>query len=186
MGEKFLAALIWTTTLAEALSLFLVQYGISSIVYHIYNPIELLLLSLFFGSSVPTLGRHRRALGLAALSAILALCNAVFLQPATAMNTHFLLLEAAIIIIYCLLALRELLLHASEPVLHYRLFWFTCLLLVYWSLTFTGWGLFELFASEESTVHRLFYQVLSSANFVLYGGIAIVLINHKKLIPSGV
>jgi len=184
--EKFLAVLIWITSLDEGLVFLLQQqHKLTAIIYHIYSPIELFFLSLYFQESVPALKRLRISIGIAVIAIGWAVINAQFFQPLNTVNTNFLLLESAMVIIFCLAALRQILLEDVRPAYKFRLFWLACLLLIYWSVTFTGWGLFTLLAHQQSVVHQLFFQVLSSINLVLYTGIVLVFINHKKLIPSG-
>jgi hypothetical protein len=64
-------------------------------------------------------------------------------------------------------------------------FWLTICFLIYWSSTFTGWGIYTVLNLKDSVIAAIFDQVLKVANFIFYIGIASIFIFYKKLIPSG-
>jgi hypothetical protein len=185
-AERYLAILVLTTAINEGIIFLLqVENKPSMSIYHIYSVVELCLLSMFFQESVSLLKERKIAFSVTMLGIGFALINAWFFQPLETMNTNFLLFEAALVIICCLFSLHQVLTKELRPAHKFRLFWLSCLMLVYWGVTFTGWGLYVSIAGQGGLLDQLFYQVLMSANYVFYAGIALVFINHRKLIPSG-
>lgn len=155
------------------------------VIYHIYSPLELVLLSLYFNECVASLRKYRAGYIVGAAGIVAAVVNARWFQPTTTMNANFLLLEGTAVVIFCLLSLQQLVLDEERALMRQAQFWITCLLLIYWSLTFTGWGIFMFIEKGGAALHALFYKVLSGANYLLYGGLALVFLLYKRLTPSG-
>jgi hypothetical protein len=185
--DKIIALLIFLTLVNELLAFFAMRhYKNNLIVYHIYSPIELLMVSLYFDGSVRILRKTRIALLIGILGIPASIINAVYFQhPATVTNSYFLLFEAVMIIIYSLLSFHQILLEADHLLFRFAQFWITAGLLVYWSVTFTGWGIFALLYNQDSAVIPMFNKLLYIANYLLYGSMAVVFLWYKKLLPSG-
>jgi hypothetical protein len=64
-------------------------------------------------------------------------------------------------------------------------FWITLCFLVYWSTTFTGWGIYTVLNQQDFVLNPIFDKVLTVANFSFYLGIAAIFVLYKKLTPSG-
>jgi hypothetical protein len=185
-ADKFLAVLAGLTIVDEAIAFLFHEHNRNNmVVYHIYSPLELLLLSLYFNQSVVALRRWNAGIIVGIAGFVAAAVNAMVFQPTTGMNSNFLLLEGTAIIVFCLLSLHQIVLdeiHQSYRLAH---FWITCLLMIYWSLTFTGWGVYMLVDKQEHLLYSIFYKVLSGANLIMYAGLALIFLFYKMLIPSG-
>lgn len=184
--DRLIAVLMILTLLAET-SAFTIFYnrGNSFIVYHLYNPIQFLLVSLYFNRSTRQLRKHNVGLYIGSIGLLLGILNSVCFQRPTNSNSYFLLFEGTVIIIYCLLAFHQILLDEELLPFGFAHFWITVCFLIFWTTTFTGWGIYAVTDESDDTINSLFDKVLTVANFVFYGGIASVFLNYKKLIPSG-
>ena len=87
------------------------------------------------------------------------------------------------VIIYCLLSLHQILLDQEHLPYRFAHFWITVCCLIYWSVTFTGWGLFEMLQDDKIVV-MFFDKILTVANFIFYIGIGTTLALYKRLIPT--
>ena len=184
-ADKQIAILILITTLDELVA-YLVQQSHQNnlVVYHAYSPLELLCISLYFNESIILFKRYGIGIIVAILGFAFAIFNAIFLQKTSTMNFNFLLLEGAVINVYCLFAFRQIALGGIDKLQRLAQFWITSSLLLYWSLTFTGWGITAIAGQQTNSVFGVFYKVLTTVNFLFYITIALVFCFYKKLIPS--
>jgi hypothetical protein len=184
-ADKFIAALLWVTSVEEAVAAFAAYYWHNNLtVYHVYSPIEFMLISLYFNYSIMALRKQGIGIIAGIAGILLSIINTLFIQKITHINSNFLLLEGAAIIIYCLLSFRQVIIGERPP---YRLaqFWISVCFVIYCCATFTGWGIYALVHNEESVLAQVFDEVLASANFTFYIGIALIFIFYRKLIASG-
>lgn len=185
-SAKYLAVLMILTFVAEAIALYISRNsGNNLFIYHISSPIEFLLISLYFNESVTIIAKRRIGLFIGILGIVLSVMNSLFFQKPTSINTYFLLFEGTAIIIYCLLSFHQILL--DEEYLPYRNvhFWISICFILFWSTTFTGWGIYAVRDSRDVTLVRAFSTLLTIVNFLFYFGIAAIFLNYKKLTPSG-
>ncbi len=186
-ADRVLAVLLTLSVITETTAFAAVKCrGNNMAVYNLYSPLELLLIALYFDRSVGFLHRLRigAVTGLAGI--ILAAFIALRVQPLTSFNAYFLIFEDCAIIMLSLLSLAHIAMDAERPPFVFAQFWITALLVLYWSATYCGWGLFEyLNKLEHPLLHRAFGSVLALANYLFYTGIAAVFIRYPKLLPSG-
>ncbi|MEO6833611.1 MAG: hypothetical protein ABI378_13490 [Chitinophagaceae bacterium] len=155
-------------------------------IYNIFSPIELFLVSLYFNYAVTYLRRRNLGIIIGGAGIVLSILNTIFLQPIDTINSNFLLFESTTIIIYCLLALHQILLDEEHLPYRYAHFWITLCFLLFWSATFTGWGFYALLLPTDKSIISLFDKILTTANFIFYLGIGTVLmlLLKHKLIPT--
>ncbi len=183
-GEKTIAVVLFTTLLSEVASLYMAFRWHNNLpVYHFFNPIQFFLLSLYFNCSIDYFRKRNLGLIIGSLGALLSVMNTLLLQPLNAINSYFLLFEGTAVAIYCLTAMHEILLDEHHLPYRFAHFWITICCLLFWSSTFTGWGLYELLRNDD-IVTLYFDKILTTANFVFYTGIGLTLVFYKKLIPT--
>jgi hypothetical protein len=186
VAEKAVAILIGVTVISEALSTFAsYRWHNNLTVYHIYSPVEFFLISLYFNYSIVAFRKRNIGVLVGASGVIFSLFNTLFIQRITTINSYFLLFEGTAIIIYCLLSFHQILMDEEQLPYRFAHFWITICFLIYWSSTFTGWGIYTVLHWKDSTVSTIFNKVLAAANFTFYLGIGLVFLRYKKLIPSG-
>jgi hypothetical protein len=178
--EKFVALLMPVTLIAEIIAAFSANIWKNNYpVFHIYSPVEFLLISLYFNYTVSLLRKNNVGiiLGLAGIPA--AILNTFFLEPILTINAYYLLFEGVGIIFYGLCALYEDLLSESR-VYNKSSFWLTLSFLVYWGVTFTGWGIYTLLKPETKTVYIIVNYVLTITNYLFYAAICLIFLRYNK------
>lgn len=153
--------------------------------YHVYNPLELLVICFYFNESIDVLkGRYLGVwIGLGGM--LLSLFCTLVLQPVWTFNSFFLMFEGFCVILLSLLAFYRILIKDDESSpLRKAHFWITACLLVYWSSTYTTWGLYTIFQQRNYYVD-LAGNVISIANVLFYAGISLLFVRYLKLKPSG-
>jgi hypothetical protein len=184
-ADRWMAALLLVTVAQECLSRFLASNGNNFRSYHIYTPIELFFISMYFDRSIAF--RHAYRLGgiIAVVGFILAFVNVLYFQPFDRFNSYFLMFEACVILSFCMLSFYRLLIRDDVVPGKMTQFWLTLCFLFYSSLTFVIYGLYGAMIGHKSSLSNIFGFTLFFANFSLYFGIGIVFSRYKKMIPSG-
>ncbi len=185
-ADKWMCTLLIATVLSESIQRILAEYkGNNFVIFHFYTPLELLLISLYFDRSIKFRKPYVVALIIGTIGILLSTFNAFYLQDYRKINSYILLLEACIIISFCMLSFYRLLIRDNIVPVKMAHFWLTICFLFYSSLTFVIYGLYGAIVGNNSKLATVFNLSLWFANFFLYIGIAIVFIRYKKLIPSG-
>jgi hypothetical protein len=187
VADKIIILLVGLSGLAELLAyIAMKRWHNNLLVYHLYSPFELLLISLYFHRTVAALKRTKFALFAALIAIPTAILNALYFQdPATTPNSYFVLLEGTFIIIFALLSFFQILMHEERLPIHSAQFWITSSLIVFWSLTYMGWGIYTVLNKPSSPLSDFFQQLLIIACYLQYFGIACTFTLYKKLVPSG-
>jgi hypothetical protein len=152
--------------------------------YHVYSPIELLLISTYYHLS------HSRdyirfvtvIIGISGL--IISILITLFLQNIYTPNTYFLLIEAVFIIVLSLLSLYKLVLAEESTPFRMVHFWVSLCLFMYWSITLAGFGMLNVLSDPSQPISKAVTAVTQTANLLFYSALLIIFIRYKKLIPS--
>ncbi len=185
-AEKIIVILVATTLVAEAFALYASYKWRNNLpVYHLFSPIEFLLISLYFNYSIKSFRTRHIGLAAGAVGILISLVNTCYFQKATTINSYFLLFEGTSVIIYALLSFHQILLDEEHLPYPFAQFWITICFLIYWSATFTGWGIYAMLDQKEFVLNPIFRKVLAAANYAFYLGIGAIFLRYKKLIPSG-
>jgi hypothetical protein len=185
-ADRWICLLLFLTFVQEcAAYLCYKRYGTNLITFHIYTPIELSVIILYFNASLKISKNPLFGVVTTLVCILLAIINIRFFQHLDAFNSYYLLLEGCVVIGLCLLSFYKLLIR--EEVIPNRMvhFWLIICFLFYWSLTYANFGLYSESVKVGGTVDWIFNIALNSANYLFYLGIATVFIRYKKLIPSG-
>lgn len=153
--------------------------------YHVYTPIEVCIICLYFDRSMRFRFPYVIGSTIAGISVLLSIFISWKWQPVDTFNSYFLLYEGCLVIVFCLLSFYKLLIR--EDVIPGRMahFWLTICFLLYWSLTFANLGLFARVPVEQVYLRTIFRITLYCANLLFYLGIIGVFVRYEKLIPSG-
>lgn len=162
-----------------------IKYSNNLIVYNIFSPIQLTLISLFYGYTLINI-RKSTIIVISLANFLLAAINASFLQsPIHTLNTNFLLFESFIIIslslyfLYHYLAASQRVSKALTP--HFIV---SCLLLVFWSFTFFHW-LSRMAMPNVIDKHIEWLKYLLWAiSLITYLGFGLVFLFYKRLQPA--
>lgn len=184
-ADRALLYLLIAAFLYEISSFALLRiFGQNAFLSHFYSPLEFFLVSLYFNYSLTVL-RGRIGIFAGLFGAVCSVLNTLFLQPLSNINSHFLLFESTVIMLYCLMAFHQLL-NLEEASMHrFTLFWIAVCFMMFWGATFMGWGMFSYFEGRNGALSLLHIRVLQTAAYLLYIGLALVFWRYKSLIPSG-
>jgi len=186
IAEKLIAVLIFITVFAEVIAAYAVQRWHNNMpIYHVYTPLEFFLISLYFNYSIKAFRRKNFGVLLGVIGVLLSFCNTLFLQKITTINSYFLMFEGTVIIGYCLLSFHQILMDEERLPYRFAHFWMTVCFMIFWSATFTCWGIYTVVEQDNSLFVSIFNKLLAVANFTFYLGIASIFLFYKKLIPSG-
>ncbi len=152
--------------------------------YHIYSPVEFFLICLYFNTSSAFLKRTNIGIIIGVAGVVLSIINSWYFQPLNTFNSYYLLFEGTVIIILCLFSLCEILLADIPDFRKRSYFWITLALMFYWSVTYTGWGIYNLLDAGRSSLYIISERIIYTANLMFYLGIAAIFFNYHKLISS--
>lgn len=184
-SDKVITVLIGLTLLQEATAFLCYKYiGNNIFTYHIYSPIEFFLICFYFNLINKILRKNNIGLLIGIAGVIVSIINTSNFQPLKTFNSYYLLFEGTIIIILCLLTLCDVLLSDSFDFNRRSYFWITLALMLYWSITYTGWGIFNLLNAENRSFLKTFMVISQGSNIVFYISIGFVFIYYKKFIPA--
>jgi len=187
MADTCISILLLITFISEILNhfSFMFFHNNGMFIFHIFTPVEFLLISIYYNSSIPGLRRNNIGviIGLAGLA--VAVSNALFFQDTTQLNSVMLLFEGFFTIALSLFALYNILLQDDVNLKKSAHFWFSVFLLIYFAFTFTRWGVFYLYGMHSNSGALLLGYLHWGINVLFYGSFFIVFLNYRKLIPSG-
>ncbi len=178
-----LLLLMLVTFVNERLANYCIQkYHNSNVVYGLFNPIQLLFIALYYNLSVDKFKRNNYSLYIGLLATVFGLINYFWIQTPFKMNNFFLILESLIVIALSLFSFYRMLLEDETLILtKYPHFWFTSILLFFWTATFFIWGLYDYMTITLGIGKRLIHSVLLFVNVIHYVGIGTVFILFKKM-----
>lgn len=184
-GGRVICLLLVLTLISESIAYLLAfKTGSNIIVYHIYNPIEFFLLSLYFNFTIDIFRRKHVGIYIGFFALLMGVLNSLYIQPITEFNTYYLLFEGLCIISISLFSFYQLMLKDTytSPVAdpHFRI---SFLLLFYWCITFISWGVYEMVDTAKS--NYIIGLILWTANIIFYLGVAIVFLLYKRKPVAG-
>lgn len=153
--------------------------------YHIFNPLQFILLSYYFNNAISYYKKTYIGYIVAALGIIIAIVNSCFFQyPSTYYNTYFLAFESIAIVGLSLYHLYIVLNSDESYVLNIPTYFFTSILLIFWSFTFFYWlagFALSYVDSENSSWIRTLHGLI---NIITYTGIGLIFFFYRKLQPA--
>lgn len=185
-ADRWIAVLLCTTFLSELLTeYFGNRFRNNMPVYHFFNPVQYLLLCLYFNESITKLKRHNTGIWIGIGGVLLSVYTNFFVQDIYTFPSIFLIFESFMIIALCLFSYFDLFLKEDIEINKQAHFWITTILLLFWSFTFVVWGMLTVFLNQASEFMKMVYPILITINFITYAGITMIFLNYHKLVPSG-
>lgn len=181
-ATKLLVWLLLVTFTTEALAVFSAYYfHNNNPVYNISSIIKFTITCLYFESIIPQFKTYKLGRKIALAGFTLSIFNTIFFQSLLEVNSYFLAFESITIVGLCLYYFYD---YLSQETFTKKLpihFWFTSLLLTFWSFTFFYWLIaYALMFSDSATISWLSW-ILFSFNIIYYGGFTIIFLFYKKL-----
>ncbi|MCB9044707.1 MAG: hypothetical protein H6550_01080 [Chitinophagales bacterium] len=156
-------------------------------VYHIFAPVQLLVLGIYFDSIEPRFKKKRIGLIIGLAGVLIAICNTLLFQPPTALNSNFLLFEGLAVMALSLFTFQRILNDDKIDIYKYPYFWFNIILVFFWSITYTIWALHSVIMLKKMYIMEHLYDILWVVNIITYLAIAAVLFifSNKRLSHEG-
>lgn len=179
---KLVTILLTLTVVSELLSAITLRMGLGkSPPYHIFNPVEAIIISGIFITTVMKSPSYRHLVWPAVTWGILGISNTAILQPLTLLNSNFLILESFVVIALSLFALYKMLTNDEiiKPLRHPEFYLWVCFL-IYSSSTFFFWSCVPLFYRQKSPFYTFAASVEMTANYIMYMGIGVLLAYYPK------
>jgi hypothetical protein len=182
-ASKYMVLYLIVTFLSELIAnTFSITFKNNLVIYNIYSPIQLLILGVYFNEAISSFKSRNAGFYIGGIGLILYFINAILFQnPLKELNTNFIIFECFLIIAMSLCSFYELL--AGEEInIHFNpKFWFSSLLLIFWSFTFFYWiigiTLYEYLAQDSFWLDMIIWTI----NILIYSGFAIVFLFYKKM-----
>lgn len=186
-ADRIVGILLIVTVVQETISFGMVRvmHRNNMVTYHIYSPVELLLICLWLYNSHAWKRARAFALSCGVAGCLLSLLNSIFLQSIHIPNTYFLLIEGALIIQLSLTSIAGLVMRESADPYRMVHFWIALDLIFYWSITLVAYGMIGLTTENDMVAHHWARIILLLANILFYTALGVIFLRYKKLIPSG-
>lgn len=149
-------------------------------VYHIFSPVQFLLIALYFNESIPAFKKNATGIWIGISGIILSVLNSACLQGFNQFNSNFLLFESISIIAMSLQMFYHLI--RQDDILPFRSqhFWISLIFLLFWSITYTFWGLNNAFDEKILYLIPILGSVLTTVNILTYSALAIIFFLTRK------
>jgi hypothetical protein len=185
-ADRKISLLLLAALISELVSEYAIrQYRNNMPVFHVWSPIELFIICIYFEQRISFIKQYRIGRIIGCMGIVLAILNAIFFQPITTINSVFLLFEGFSIIGLSLFAFYRLVLEEAEIMLNPH-FWFSTILLIFWSSVFVYWGIYPMLLTSLSAYMKGLTSALWTINICCYLGMATVFFLYKKMsITSG-
>lgn len=181
-SDKWIQRLLLLTLLSEIFAEFCTRtFHANLFVYHFFNPLQLLLIAMYFNESMPALKKSHAGQWIGMGGIGFALTNTLFFQPLSTLNTNFLLFEAFVIIALCIHSFASMFKTEAE-VAYLPHFWICSLLIFYWAFTFFYWGVYTFLTAELQPIAHLLWYSLYAVNIITYAGFTVIFLRYRKLI----
>lgn len=186
-SAKFIVALLLLTSFSETVAYYIsITTKNNLFIYHIYSPIQLLLLSIFYNYTI-TFFKPKNIGLLIGVTGVIAsiLFSILFQNPTSSLNTYFLVLESLLIIGMTLCYFYDFLntTHTTKQFTTPN-FWIACILLIYWSFTFFRWSVGVAIPSISLENTKWINYMMYFINMVTYTGFGLVFLFYRKLLPK--
>jgi hypothetical protein len=150
--------------------------------YHVFNLLQLMLITVYFANTIKF--RNKGVIALVCFSYfVLEVLNVIFLQPLAKLNTNFISLECLLVVPMALYTLFKILIDDSvEKIQAYVHFWLWTILLLLFSSSFFFWQFVVYFYKHNMLFYNISNYVHQIANLILYTGILFVFLYYPKMV----
>lgn len=152
------------------------------LVYSVFNVVQFFLISVFFNYSIDTFKEKNIGLIIGVFGVVWGGINYLLIESPYRLNSIYLLSEDVVIVAMALYSFYRMLLIDDDVILVKQPnFWFTSLLMFFWTGTFLIWGTFEYLTTLSQFAKSVLLSVLLAVNVISYVGFGIVFICYNKM-----
>ncbi len=150
--------------------------------YAIYCLLEFGLIAIYFNYSIDVFRKYNIGYYIGLLGLVLGLINILFIQGLYILTSYFLVFEGIFIIGMGLFSFFRLLLKNDQLQLNrYPHFWFTTILLFFWSMTFISWALYDYFSIKHDKFAAVIDSSIHTVGSLFYVSICCVFLLYPKM-----
>jgi len=180
-GAKMIVVLLGCTLLSEFIADLLARrYRNNMVVYHLLAPLHLFLVSLYFNQSIASFKKRRLGWYIGAVGVVVGLINSLCLQPIEVFNSYYLLFAGFVIISMSLYAFYKILENDEIGTLNNPHFWFSFILLFFWSVTYFHWSVYQILSEVVLEYISLVEFGLPFISAITYLGFGLVFLFYPK------
>lgn len=151
-------------------------------VYAVYCPVEFAMISIYFNSSIDVFRKYHIGYIIGCAGVVVGVLNIVFLQGLYILSSYFLVFEGLFIIGISLFSFFRMLLKDDSLHLYkYVNFWFTTILIAFWSVTFITWALFNYFTYHKHAFLSSLQTLITTIGTLFYFCISLVFLLYPKM-----
>lgn len=183
-GSRLMFYLIIFGLLSESLAVSEEFSSYKSPAYHVYNVIEIVLITKYF---LYTINNKNRAIFvlLCLLYIGVEIGNDLLYQPIRKFNSNFIIFECLLIIPMALYSLYRIQLNDGiEQISRYVHFWFWTCLLLFFSSSFFFWPFVVYFYKHNQLYYNISSYTHLIMNLIVYTGMFITFLNYPKMIRN--
>jgi hypothetical protein len=180
-ASRFISVLLALTLIAEVVAYYsAVHYHNSMTVYQLFNPVQFLIVSLYFNSTIPYFKKNNLGIYIGVVGVLIAFLNCYYLQPINTSNSYFLILESISIVFMSLFSFSKKFVSDNVDLLKDQHFWFTFFLLTFWSITNIYWGMRHIIQSTNARFDNIITLILIILSIITYTAFGIILFLTSK------
>lgn len=181
IASRLISILLAITSIAEFAAYYsAIHYHNNMGVYQFFNPVQLLIVSLYFNYTIPYFKKNGLGIYIGVAGVLIAFLNCYYLQPLNTSNSYFLILESVLIVFMSLFSFSKKFVSDDVDLLKDQHFWFTFFLLTFWSITNIYWGMRHIIQSTNAIFDSLITLILNILSIVTYTAFGIILFLTSK------
>jgi hypothetical protein len=154
-------------------------------VYNISSICELLILCTYFNRTIKKFRKFNVGYLIGVGSLVVAAITIVFGHPLTKVNNYFMVYQGLLVILMCLIYLSQLLLLPGYIHLKYEPnYWFSLLLIFFWSVTILNWAFYDYLYIHFYKFQNLLNYTITIIALLTSFGFAVVFFFYPKMIRN--
>lgn len=189
LSLKFICVLLGFTLITEIVAAYMaVRYRQNMMVYHLYVPVSLALIALYYNYAVKELRKYHVGYWVAAAGILAGILNTRYFRPLQTMNSNITLLTGVCTVMMAMISFYKI--YTDESNIRFAStahFWLSLLFVFYYCSTFFLFGLMQyLLVKQMHDELQKLYWFLWSVNLIFYtgAGVAFLLTVPQKK-PDG-
>jgi hypothetical protein len=182
-ASKVMSVFIWLGLLTELVAFFFARkFHFNLPVYIVYSFIEYFLLCLYFNYIIDVFQEDNIGIYIGLFGLAVGVFDLLFIEHFHNVNSNFLFFEGLIVIGLSLKAFARWLSDEDFFYVHkYPHFWFICILIFFWTITYLSWGLYFYCNKRISEIAKLINFALLIVNIITYFGLGSIFLLYPKM-----
>lgn len=185
LSLKMLTFYLGATLLSECVAAWLsYRYHNNMPAYHVYSPVSLALVALYYNYSLSAFRKYRVGYYVAAAGIVAAVLNTIYLQHLMELDSYMVLFSGLCTIAMALYAMLHILGRNDKPVKRNIHFWISFIFLIYWICTYLIWALLQVFVITDypEALSAVFLGLwgINCITYAAFGMLPLLFINEKR------